>query len=72
MQEAQALGFSSTNIDLIYGLPHQTPASMNATIEQIIKLSPDRLSVFNYAHLPERFFAQNAFWKQTYPAPPIS
>lgn len=69
MQEAQALGFSSTNIDLIYGLPHQTPASMNATIEQIIKLSPDRLSVFNYAHLPERFFAQKRILEADLPSP---
>lgn len=69
MQEAQALGFGSTNIDLIYGLPHQTPASMNATIEQIIKLSPDRLSVFNYAHLPERFFAQKRILEADLPSP---
>lgn len=69
MQEAQALGFGSTNIDLIYGLPHQTTASMNATIEQIIKLSPDRLSVFNYAHLPERFFAQKRILEADLPSP---
>ncbi len=58
MTQARALGFDSINIDLIYGLPHQTPASMARTIEEIIKLNPDRLSVFNYAHLPERFSSQ--------------
>lgn len=55
---AKALGFVSTNVDLIYGLPLQTPESFAKTITRIIELSPDRLSVFNYAHLPSRFPAQ--------------
>lgn len=58
MTEARELGFRSINIDLIYGLPHQTLESFARTIETIIDLSPDRLSVFNYAHLPERFKPQ--------------
>ncbi|OPH34855.1 oxygen-independent coproporphyrinogen III oxidase [Moraxella atlantae] len=58
MQQARALGFVSINIDLMYGLPRQTVASLQNTIAQIIALSPDRLSVFNYAHLPERFASQ--------------
>jgi oxygen-independent coproporphyrinogen III oxidase len=58
MNEARALGFRSINIDLIYGLPHQTLETFNRTVETIIDLSPDRLSVFNYAHLPERFKPQ--------------
>ncbi|MFB2538671.1 MULTISPECIES: oxygen-independent coproporphyrinogen III oxidase [unclassified Acinetobacter] len=58
MYEARALGFRSINIDLIYGLPHQTVESMRHTVERIIAMSPDRLSVFNYAHLPERFKGQ--------------
>ncbi|OAU95945.1 oxygen-independent coproporphyrinogen III oxidase [Moraxella catarrhalis] len=69
MQEAQALGFVSTNIDLIYGLPHQTPKSMDLTIQEIIKLSPDRLSVFNYAHLPDRFLAQKRIREADLPSP---
>ena len=56
--EARELGFKSINADMIYGLPLQTPESFKATIEQLIALSPDRVSVFNYAHLPERFAAQ--------------
>jgi len=52
------LYFHSLNIDLIYGLPKQTPASFAQTVEQIIKLKPDRLSIFNYAHLPTRFKPQ--------------
>lgn len=56
--QARALGFKSINADMIYGLPLQTPASFKETITQLIELSPDRVSVFNYAHLPERFAAQ--------------
>lgn len=55
---AKALGFSSTNIDLIYGLPRQTPESFAFTLQRVAELSPDRLSVFNYAHLPKLFAAQ--------------
>lgn len=58
MAEARELGYRSINMDLIYGLPHQTLESFNRTLDTIIELSPDRLSVFNYAHLPERFKPQ--------------
>lgn len=58
MHEARRLGYRSINIDLIYGLPHQTPKSFATTLEKIIDIAPDRLSVFNYAHLPERFMSQ--------------
>ncbi|MDO6835706.1 oxygen-independent coproporphyrinogen III oxidase [Pseudoalteromonas carrageenovora] len=56
--QARELGFKSINADMIYGLPLQTPQSFKHTIEQLIALNPDRVSVFNYAHLPERFAAQ--------------
>ena len=56
--QAKQLGFKSINADMIYGLPLQTPESFTQTIEQLIALNPDRVSVFNYAHLPERFAAQ--------------
>lgn len=55
---AHALQFRSVNIDLIYGLPLQTPDSFAKTVNEIIALQPDRLSVFNYAHLPARFMPQ--------------
>lgn len=45
-------GFESINLDLIYGLPFQTPESFSKTLDQIIELGPDRLAVFNYAHVP--------------------
>ncbi len=52
-------GFHSTSIDLIYGLPLQTEATFTQTLETVLKLNPDRISVFNYAHLPEMFKTQN-------------
>ncbi|MCD4610758.1 oxygen-independent coproporphyrinogen III oxidase, partial [Proteus mirabilis] len=55
---AREVGFHSTSIDLIYGLPKQTKESFAFTLKKVIELSPDRLSVFNYAHLPNLFAAQ--------------
>lgn len=55
---SKQLGFSSINLDLIYGLPFQHTQSFQQTLTEIIKLSPDRISLFSYAHLPERFAAQ--------------
>jgi oxygen-independent coproporphyrinogen-3 oxidase len=49
---ARAAGFPSINLDLIYGLPYQTVKSFDKTLEEIIKLEPDRLAVFSYAHVP--------------------
>ena len=58
MKRAKELGFVSTNIDLIYGLPKQNVESFMFTLEKVVELNPDRMSVFNYAHLPSRFAAQ--------------
>lgn len=58
INRARELGFTSTNIDLIYGLPKQTPESFAFTLKRVIELNPHRLSVFNYAHLPTLFAAQ--------------
>jgi oxygen-independent coproporphyrinogen-3 oxidase len=49
---ARRLGFDSINVDLIYGLPYQTPESFAHTVDQIISLSPDRIALFSYAHVP--------------------
>lgn len=49
---ARNAGIQMVNIDLIYGLPHQTPESFTKTLEEIIALNPDRLAVFSYAHVP--------------------
>ena len=49
---ARELGFDSINVDLIYGLPYQTADSFAHTIDQIVSLSPDRIAMFSYAHVP--------------------
>ncbi|KPQ23582.1 oxygen-independent coproporphyrinogen III oxidase [Halomonas sp. HL-93] len=67
MDEAQRLGFRSLNLDLIYGLPLQTANSFAQTLRQVIELNPARLSVFNYAHLPERFPPQRRIRQQDLP-----
>ena len=58
MHSARALGYASVNVDLIYGLPLQTAESFARTIEQVIALRPDRIALYAYAHLPERFKPQ--------------
>lgn len=49
---ARETGFESVNLDLIYGLPHQTIETFAETVEKVIDISPDRIAVFNYAHVP--------------------
>ena len=66
---AHTLQFRSVNIDLIYGLPMQTPDAFARTVEEVITLQPDRLSVFNYAHLPERFMPQRRIDSSALPSP---
>lgn len=56
--EARRLGFVSINVDLIYGLPKQTPESFARTLAQVNELRPDRIALYAYAHLPERFKPQ--------------
>jgi oxygen-independent coproporphyrinogen-3 oxidase len=58
VQAARDLGFESVNIDLIYGLPLQTPESFDRTVAQVQRLRPDRIALYAYAHLPERFKPQ--------------
>ncbi|ACS87717.1 oxygen-independent coproporphyrinogen III oxidase [Musicola paradisiaca] len=65
---AKALGFASTNIDLIYGLPKQTPESFAFTLQRVAELQPHRLSVFNYAHLPNLFAAQRKIRQEDLPS----
>jgi oxygen-independent coproporphyrinogen III oxidase len=56
--EARAAGLRSVNFDLIYGLPKQTLASFNATLDKAIELDPDRIALYSYAHLPTLFKPQ--------------
>ena len=69
MQAARALGYVSINADLIYGLPQQNPQSFARTLAQIGELRPDRIALYAYAHLPERFKPQRRIDEAALPAP---
>lgn len=58
VEAARNRGFESVNVDLIYGLPRQSPESFDRTLVQITSLRPDRVALYAYAHLPERFKPQ--------------
>ncbi len=58
MQQARELGFHAINMDLIYGLPYQSPASLARTLAQVVSLKPERIALYAYAHLPQRFKPQ--------------
>jgi len=66
---ARGVGFDSISVDLIYGLPLQTTAGFSKTIESILAMNPDRISLFNYAHLPHLFKAQRQLDEQQLPSP---
>lgn len=67
VERAKQLGFRSTNLDLIYGLPLQTKESFAITLAQVLKMKPGRLSVFNYAHMPKLFAAQRKIKEELLP-----
>ena len=67
MASARELGFDSINADLIYGLPRQTPESFARTVQQIGELRPDRIALYAYAHLPQRFKPQRRILAQDLP-----
>lgn len=69
VQAAREIGFESINVDLIYGLPRQTPESFRHTLEQIQQLRPDRIALYAYAHLPTRFKPQRRILSAELPSP---
>ncbi len=69
VKRARDLGFRSTNLDLIYGLPKQNRETFAETLRQVLTLNPGRLSVFNYAHMPTLFPAQRKIKDDQLPAP---
>ena len=69
MDAARREGFKSISVDLIYGLPLQTVASFGRTVDEIVAQDPDRISVFNYAHLPDLFKTQRQIDASTLPPP---
>lgn len=68
IETARAVGFRSVSVDLIYGLPYQSVDTFAATLEAVIALNPDRLAVFNYAHLPQMFKSQRRIDPVTLPS----
>ena len=68
LDAALAEGFRSISLDLIYGLPFQSVESFSQTLERVIAVNPQRLSIFNYAHLPERFKPQRRINEADLPA----
>ncbi len=71
MQQGRDLGFESINVDLIYGLPLQTPESFARTLNTLVELSPDRVALYGYAHLPERFKPQRRIDEASLPSAPV-
>ena len=69
MDWMRELGFGSINLDLIYGLPNQTPESFNTTLDTVLEMNPDRLAVFSYAHVPWIKPAQKILEAKVLPAP---
>lgn len=71
MEAARHEGFSSINVDLIYGLPKQNPLTFSHTLDRVIAANPGRVAVYNYAHLPSRFTSQRRILERDIPAPEI-
>jgi len=71
LDAAREKGFRSTSLDLIYGLPLQTVKSFSRTLDKVIAASPERLSVFNYAHLPSLFKVQRQIKEEDMPSPQV-
>jgi len=71
LKDARANGFTSMNIDLMYGLPHQTVKTFSQTLDTIIEFSPDRIALFNYAHLPKMFMPQRRIDEKEIPTPQV-
>ncbi len=69
VRAARQMGFESVNVDLIYGLPQQTPESFDRTLAQVNALRPDRVALYAYAHLPDRFKPQRRIQASELPAP---
>ncbi|MBT7306705.1 MAG: oxygen-independent coproporphyrinogen III oxidase, partial [Gammaproteobacteria bacterium] len=69
LNAARDNGFKSVSVDLIYGLPHQSADSFQRTVDKVLAVRPDRLSVFNYAHLPEIFKPQRRINEDDLPSP---
>jgi oxygen-independent coproporphyrinogen III oxidase len=68
IDDARHAGIQSTNLDLIYGLPFQSPEGFSRTLETVVSARPERLAVYSYAHLPQMFKAQRRIKEATLPS----
>jgi oxygen-independent coproporphyrinogen III oxidase len=71
MNAARDAGFRSISIDLIYGLPLQTMATMEQTLSKVIVANPDRIALYNYAHMPHLFKPQRRIAESDLPTPDV-
>lgn len=69
VEQARGFGFGSISLDLIYGLPLQTPERFSRTLDRVLTLDPDRLSLFNFAYLPNTIRHQRAIFPEDLPSP---
>lgn len=69
LDAAREYGFGSVSVDLIYGLPHQSVERFARTLDTVLAMQPDRLALYNYAHLPTRFMPQRRINAEDIPAP---
>jgi len=69
MEDARQNHFKSVSFDLIYGLPHQSVETFDRTLDQVLEMRPDRLAIYNYAHLPARFKGQRMINDHDIPLP---
>ena len=69
IEDARDLGYSSVNVDLIYGLPYQTLSGFSETLDRVEDLRPERIALFNYAHMPSRQPGQRMIDEATLPPP---
>ncbi|HKJ95452.1 MAG TPA: oxygen-independent coproporphyrinogen III oxidase, partial [Gammaproteobacteria bacterium] len=68
LNAARATGFGSVNLDLIYGLPRQTVSTFERTLDTVLQMRPDRLAVYNYAHMPHLFKVQRQIRAEELPS----
>lgn len=69
LEQARTLGYKSINMDLIYGLPLQTVNTMYTTLKTVLQWRPERIALYSYAHLPDRFKPQRRIDTQAIPSP---
>jgi oxygen-independent coproporphyrinogen-3 oxidase len=69
IRDARELGIEGVNLDLVYGLPHQTLETVSTTIDRVVELSPDRIALYNFAYLPEQIPRHTAIKPEWLPSP---